>query len=228
MGRSRRERVVALTKTRKHMFGKDKKKEMVQDIRDTIDKYQHVYIFSTENMRNALLKDLRAQWKDSRFFFGRKRVMQIALGRSVEEEYLDDLHKMSKQLVGDVGLLLTNRKHEETVQFFDTYCENEFARSGFQATEDFQIEKGAIDHFEPNQVPNLRLIGLPVELKKGVVQLEKDLTVCKTGEVLTPEKAKVLELMGVRMAKFRVELRCRYQKESSSFEQLSDPIQQEG
>lgn len=227
MGRSRRERVVALTKTRKHMLGKDKKKDIVQELRDTIDKYEHVYVFSTENMRNALLKGLRGKWNDSRFYFGRKRIIQIALGRTVEEEYLENMHKMSNQLSGNVGLLLTNRPHDEVVSFFDDYCESEYARSGFEATDDFLIPKGPIDHFEPNQVPNLRLIGLPVELKKGVVTLDNDLQVCKPGEVLTPEKAKIIELMGTKMAKFRLQLRCHYQKDGSTFEQLSDPIDEE-
>lgn len=222
MGRSRRERVVTLTKTRKHTFGREKKQEFLQEVRDTIDSYAHMYVFSTENMRNSLLKGLRAVWNDSRFIFGRKRVMQIALGRTIEEEYLDGLHKVSEQLEGDVGLLFTNRDHDAVIQFFNTYCQDEFARSGFEATEHVEFKEGPLEHFEPNQVGNLRLIGLPVDVRKGVVTLIKDLTVCETGSVLTPEKAKILELFGMKMAKFRIVLRCHYRKKGSHFEQLVD------
>lgn len=222
MGRSRRERVVTLTKTRKHVVGLEKKQEFVQKIRDFIDAYAHFYVFSTENMRNALLKDLRASWKDSQFYFGRKRVIQVALGRNVEEEYLENLHKISEHLEGNVGLLFTNRSHEDVLHFFDTYAEDEFARSGFVATRKVDIENGPLDRFEPNQIQNLRLVGLPVDLKKGVVTLSKDFTVCEEGETLTPEKAKILEFMDIRMAKFRVILRCHYSKKDSSFETLSN------
>ena len=116
--------------------------------------------------------------------------------------------------------------------FFDEYSEDDFARSGFQATENFDIAQGPLENFEPNQINNLRLIGLPVQLSKGVVKLENDLTVCETGEVLTPEKAKILELMGKRMAQFRLRLRCHYQKDGNAFEQLievegNDPIEEE-
>lgn len=222
MGRSRRERVVALTKTRKHMVGRDKKKDLVEEIRNGLDKYDHFYIFSIENQRNAFLKDLRATWSDSRFYFGRKSVMRIALGPSVEEEYLEDLHKMAVQLKGNVGLLLTNRSHESVRKFFDDYSQDDFARSGFQATDTFHISEGPLEHFQPNQLQNLRLIGLPVQLNKGAVTLEKDVTVCTPGVVLTPEKAKILELMNIKMAKFRVRLRCHFQKDEHEFQQLID------
>lgn len=220
MGRSRRERVVALTKTRKHVVGLEKKQQFVQKIRDYIDAYAHFYVFSTENMRNALLKDLRAEWKDSQFYFGRKRVIQIALGRSVEEEYLENLHKVSEHLEGNVGLLFTNRTREEVVSFFSTYAEDDFARSGFEATGRVFVKKGSLEQFEPNQIQNLRLVGMPVDLKKGLVTLSQDLTVCEQGEKLTPEKAKILEFLGIRMAKFRIVLRCHYSKDQSKFESL--------
>lgn len=222
MGRSRRERIVALTKTRKHMLGRDKKQEIIQEIRDNVDKYANLYVFSTQNMRNALLKNLRGLWKDSRFFFGRKRVIQISLGRSEEEEYLEGLHKVSDHLHGNVGLLFTNRNHTSVVKFFDEYSENEFARSGFEATGPVELDEGPLEQFEPNQVQNLRLIGLPVDVKKGVVTLLSDFPVCAAGEVLTPEKAKILEFIGIRMAKFCIKLRCHYQKNGRVFEELSE------
>lgn len=43
-------------------------------------------------MRNAKLKDLRHEWKDSRFFFGKNKVMAIALGRTKSDEIEDQLN----------------------------------------------------------------------------------------------------------------------------------------
>lgn len=225
MGRSRRERVVTLTKTRKQKFEKENKQEFLQNVRSKIDDYARIYVFSSENMRNSLLKGLRAQWKDSRFIFGRKRVMQVALGRNVEEEYLDGLHEVSEQLEGDVGLFFTNREHDAVVRFFNDYSESEFARSGFEATEHVELLQGPLHQFEPNQVANLRLVGLPVDVKKGVVSLTKNITICDAGDVLTPEKAKVLEFLGIRMANFQIVLRCHYEKEGALFELLEGNIE---
>eukprot|EP00178_Gracilaria_changii_P023315 TRINITY_DN70652_c0_g1_i1.p1 TRINITY_DN70652_c0_g1~~TRINITY_DN70652_c0_g1_i1.p1 ORF type:complete len:228 (-),score=51.18 TRINITY_DN70652_c0_g1_i1:2365-3048(-) len=224
MGRSKRERIVALTKTRKHVIGKQKKQQLLEAIRHDIDQFEHIYVFSTDNMRNAKLKQLRSVWNDSRFFFGRKKIAQIALGRSPEEEYADGLRQVSKQLVGNVGLLFTNRDHEQVLKFFSSYCEDEFARSGFVATEKVLLKQGALEGFAASQEQNLRKVELPVGLKKGVITLLEDFTVCNKGDVLTPERAKVLELVGIRMAKFRVRLLCHYRKSDTSFEELQQQM----
>jgi mRNA turnover protein 4 len=52
----------------------------------------------------------------NRFFFGKNKVMAIALGKSEEEEVLPNIHKLSGLLQGHCGLLFTNKKTEEVVE----------------------------------------------------------------------------------------------------------------
>lgn len=47
-------------------------------------------------MRNTYLKEIRNDFKDSRFFLGKNRVMAKALGTSPEEEYKDGLAGIAK------------------------------------------------------------------------------------------------------------------------------------
>ena len=47
-------------------------------------------------MRNSKLKEVRSQWKESRFFYGKNRVMQLALGRTEAEEYKEGLHNIAQ------------------------------------------------------------------------------------------------------------------------------------
>ena len=47
-------------------------------------------------MRNSMLKEVRSQWKESRFFYGKNRVMQLALGRTEAEEYKEGLHNIAQ------------------------------------------------------------------------------------------------------------------------------------
>lgn len=227
MGRSRRERAVTLTKTRKHLVGRDSKQEVVEDLRSAVDKYASIYVFRTENMRNTLLKELRSTWADSRFFFGRKKVAQVALGRTEAEEHAEGLRQVSEQLAGNVGLLLTNRAHADVVKFFSEYERADVARGGFEATEAVELAEGELDMFESAQVAALRALGMPVALRKGRVCLERPLTVCEAGQRLTPEQAKMLELLGVRMATFRVVLLSYYRKEGGLFEMLSVDAERE-
>ena len=51
-----------------------------------------------------------------RFYFGKNKVMAYALGRTAEEEYRENLHKISRRLYGQRGLLFTNKSQEEVVK----------------------------------------------------------------------------------------------------------------
>lgn len=67
----------------------------MEDVRNCVQKYNNVYLFSFRNMRNEKMKEVREQWKPSRFFFGKNKVIAIGLGRTPDEEIEPDLHKVS-------------------------------------------------------------------------------------------------------------------------------------
>jgi mRNA turnover protein 4 len=214
MGRSRREKAVALTATRKRVVGRDAKQTLLNEMRGLVDGYRNIYVFSTENMRNVKLKGLRSEWKDSRFFFGRKRIAQVAFGRTEGEEHAEGLHAMARRLVGNVGLLFTNREDAGVREYFEQYKAADFARSGFRATETVELTAGPLDMFVPEFEPRLRALGLNVTLARSVVTLREDYRICEAGDVLTPERAKLLEFLGMRMAEFRLTLLCHYGKDA--------------
>ena len=143
-------------------------------------------------MRNSKLKDLRQEMRFSRFFFGKNKVMQIGLGRTDAEECKEGIHNISDCLTGQCGLLFTNQTKEEVFEFFDSYRERDYARTGDAATETVQLSAGPLNQFPHNIEPYLRQLGLPTSLQKGVVTLLKDFEVCKKGEELTSEQARVL------------------------------------
>lgn len=68
------------------------KQKTIEEIRNSISKYEHIFLFTVNNMRNAKLKDLRNDWSDSRFFFGKNKVMALALGKSKSDELEDQLN----------------------------------------------------------------------------------------------------------------------------------------
>ncbi|KAJ0068899.1 hypothetical protein NL108_014002, partial [Boleophthalmus pectinirostris] len=161
-------------------------------LRKCADTYRNLFIFSVANMRNNKLKDVRTAWKHSRFFFGKNKVMMVALGKRDTDEYKDNLHKVTKHLRGEVGVLFTNKTKEEVQEYFSHFKETDFARAGNQAQMDVTLDEGPLEQFTHSMEPQLRQLGLPTALKKGVVTLLKDHEVCKEGDVLTPEQARIL------------------------------------
>ncbi|OWK12902.1 MRTO4 [Cervus elaphus hippelaphus] len=92
MPKSKRDKKVSLTKTAKK--GLELKQNLIEELRKCVDTYKYLFIFSVANMRNSKLKDIRNAWKHSRMFFGKNKVMMVALGRSPSDEYKDNLHQL--------------------------------------------------------------------------------------------------------------------------------------
>lgn len=220
MPKSKRDKKVSLTKTAKK--GLESKQSLIEELRKCVDVYRHVFIFSVENMRNNKLKDIRTAWKHSRFFFGKNKVMMIALGKGPTDEYKDNLHKVSRFLKGEVGVLFTNKTKDEVQQYFDEFKETDYARAGNTALMGVTLDEGPLEQFPHSMEPQLRQLGLPTALKKGVVTLIKDFDVCKEGDTLTPEQARILKLFGYEMADFKVTIKCMWNSETGDFAQLAD------
>ena len=94
MPKSKRNKLVSLTQTKKKGF--ELKSSLIKEVQECVDKYARIFVFSVENMRNSKLKDVRNEWKHSRFFFGKNKVMMIALGKDKQSEYKGNLSQISK------------------------------------------------------------------------------------------------------------------------------------
>ncbi|CAH3149398.1 unnamed protein product [Porites lobata] len=218
MPKSKRNRAVSLTKTKKK--GLELKTGLVKEIQECVDNYAYIYVFSVENMRNSKLKEVRNEWKHSRFFFGKNKVMIIAIGRDREAEYKENLHKIANKLKGQCGLMFTNQAKEDVIKWFKDYSELDYARSGNEATSDVTVDAGPLDQFQHSMEPQLRQLGLDTTLKKGIITLQTDFQICKEGDTLTPEQARLLKLFGNPMAEFHISLLCMWSNDGT-FEDLT-------
>ncbi len=90
MPKSKRNKVVSLTKVKKK--GREAKEEMVENIQQAIEKYKRCFVLSFENMRTGPFKKIQGEMRDSKFYIGKNKVIQVALGRSPEEETADNAH----------------------------------------------------------------------------------------------------------------------------------------
>ncbi|KAI6209543.1 Ribosome assembly factor mrt4 [Aphelenchoides besseyi] len=223
MPRAKREREVPLTKVKKKT--RESKENLVQQIKSAVEKYARLFVFDFENLRSAKFIEIRQQFKnDSAFFLGKKTVMAIALGRTPDAEIADDLHKVSEALVGQCGLLFTNKKKSEIIQFFREYEADDFPRSGTIAEYTVQLPAGPLKQFAHSIEPQLRALGLPTKMEKGVVELYSEFKVCEVGDKLTPEQCKILKLLGEKMTQFRVNLIAHWSSKTGFENMLKKPV----
>jgi mRNA turnover protein 4 len=65
MPKSKRAKVVHLTKTDKK--GKELSQRLFANVQEAADTFQYMFVFAVENMRNSYLKEVRAEYADSRY-----------------------------------------------------------------------------------------------------------------------------------------------------------------
>jgi mRNA turnover protein 4 len=161
-------------------------------------------------MRSNKFKAVRVEFRDSKLFLGKNKLLQIALGRNEEEEYQENLKLVSKQIAGgSVGLLLTSRTKDDVVQYFKNLEEPDYARAGSVSPETVIISLEQLSQFPVSMMEQFRKLGMPVDIINGKVVLTgkaQEYRLCKEGEILSAEKCKLLCHFEKKLAKFRVQL----------------------
>ena len=90
----------------------------------------------------------------------------------------------------------------------------DYVRAGNRVQEDVVIDEGPLDGFQHTMEPLLRSLGLMTTLENDVIHLLKSFTICSTGDVLTPEQAKLLKLFQRPLAQFQIKVKAHWNKKS--------------
>lgn len=119
--------------------------------------------------------------------------MQIALGRTPEDEHREEMHLLSQRLVGETILFITNSPPDEVIKYFDGLSQPDFARTGGTATEDFDLKEGVLEDMSFSMEPRLKALGLPVKLNNRKIEVSHDINVCRKGQTLTADQCNILK-----------------------------------
>nr|ASF90228.1 hypothetical protein SPAR01817 [Bartheletia paradoxa] len=224
MPKSRRNKTISLTQTDKK--GREHKTSLIEEIKTNADKYDSLWLFEVGDMRNSHLKDVRSAWTNTgRMFFGRNRVMALALGTTPEDEHLTGISGIANRLEGNVGLFFTSEPREKVEAWFADFSRADYARAGNRASKDIDLPEGTLTTlsspptpFAHSLEPHLRSLGLSTTLIRGVPSLTAPHRVCSKGSKLTAEQARLLKLLECKMANFRVRLGAVWDKKTEGTE----------
>ena len=67
MPRSKRNKVVSLTKTQRKP-GNDAKKAHIDSLRGALETYKNIYLMRYDNMRTTCIREIRMHFKESKLF----------------------------------------------------------------------------------------------------------------------------------------------------------------
>lgn len=164
MPKSKRDRKSALTQVKKKT--RAVKDALISKMRTAVEELPYVYVFHVTNMKNTAMKNVREEWPRSKFFLGKNKVMQLALGKTPSDELRPGLSKLASEVTGSRGVLVTDRTEKEVIQAFADISEMNYARSGFKCTGNYKLAAGTLpaDRCPHPMEPMLRRLGLPTKL----------------------------------------------------------------
>lgn len=217
MPRSKRSKLVTLAQT--DSKGRENKERIFDEIREGLDTYKYTYMLGLDDVRTPVLQDIRKDWVGSKLILGKKKVLQKALGQSPEEEYKNDLHKLSRFGNGLIGLLLTDETPETVNEYFDSYEKKDYARAKSRSPITFVLPEGVV-YSRGGQIPieedvtmshsmepTLRnKFKLPTKMVQGKITLTEPYKVVEEGQVLDVTQALILKTFGVACANFKVKV----------------------
>lgn len=215
MPRSKRARLVTLAQTDKK--GRENKERIFDEVRKALDKYRYVWALRMDDVRTPVLQEIRKDWKGSKLIMGKKKVLQKALGQTPEEEYKDNLSKLSAINEGLIAYLFTDEPPESVKPYFETYYKNDFARAKTRSPITFEVPEGIVYSrggqidleddvpMQHTMEPTLRnKFKMPTKIVHGKITLTQPFKVAEEGEVLSITQALIMKTFGVAAAKFTV------------------------
>ncbi|KAL7670558.1 hypothetical protein ACOME3_005493 [Neoechinorhynchus agilis] len=223
MPKSRKDKKVSLTSVKRKQ-GRQVKLDLISKFRQMIDKYDRLFVFSLHNEKNSALKEARLKWRDSgTIFLGKNKVLRVALGKDDRSAYRTNSHLVSSLLVGKIGILMTNKTESEVLDWFKTFGVTGYARAGDVCPQDVTIYNEDVSTFGYAAVPQLRKLGLDVEMDNGVVKLSRnEQQICKNGDKLAPEQANLLERFGYQLSRFHLKALCQWEIKNGGFMLLDE------
>uniref|UniRef100_A0A914R9C4 60S ribosomal protein L10P insertion domain-containing protein n=1 Tax=Parascaris equorum TaxID=6256 RepID=A0A914R9C4_PAREQ len=100
------------------------------------------------------------------------------------------------------------------LRYFNEFKESDYARGGQEATETVELPEGPLPQFPFSMEPQLRKLGLPTKLDKGVITLTSSYVICTEGARLSAEQARLLKLLQYKTSVFKVNLLAHWTKTS--------------
>lgn len=231
MPRSKRSKLITLAQTDKK--GKENKTRIFDEVREALDEFRYVWVLQLDDVRTPVLQDIRSDWVASKLMLGKRRVLEKALGDTPEEEYKDNLHKLSKLCSGVSGLLFTNETPQTVLAYFTAYTKADYCRAKSKSPIDFTIPEGIV-YSRGGQLPIEEDIPMshsleetmrnkykiPTKIKSGKIILSEPFHVCSKGDTLNVTQALILKQFGVAASEFRVKTIAYFDGESSEIKKF--------
>ncbi|MCD6447700.1 MAG: 50S ribosomal protein L10 [Thermoplasmata archaeon] len=163
----------------------------VEELKKLIQSYPVVGIVGIRGIPAPQMQEMRARLRG-------KVVLRVSKNSLIERALEDGTKELKNYIEGEVGIIAANMNPFKLYKELEKMRMKAPAKGGEIAPEDIVIKKGDTP-FKPGPiVGELQKVGIPAAIREGKVVIEKDVTLVKKGEKITPELAKVLNRLDIK------------------------------
>ena len=163
----------------------------VEELKKLIQSYPVVGIVGIRNIPAPQMQEMRTRLRG-------KVVLRVSKNSLIERALDNGTKELKNYIEGEVGIIAANMNPFKLYKELQKMRMKAPAKGGEIAPEDIIIKKGDTP-FKPGPiVGELQKAGIPAAIREGKVVIEKDVTLVKKGERISPELAKVLNRLDIK------------------------------
>lgn len=172
-----------------------RKKAQVSEIQKEIKSYPNLVLIDLRNLPDRLLQSMRKRLREGNN--GKVKVAKsTVLRRAIEGS--GKPQSVSGALDVPAALLLTGLSPYDLNQIIKGNKLQVAAKPGQLSPADIMVPAGETDLPAGPALSELKAAGVNVQIKAGKIAVNKDSTVVRKGEEITPQKAKALQTLGIK------------------------------
>ena len=224
MPKSKRNKVIPLSKVTKKTGITDKKEKLVNRVHKYLKQYKYCYAFTYKNMTNLSMNALKDYFKDSIFMIGKNKVIQVGLGRDETEEKKEGSSKLNQFLKGNCGLFFSDKDPDDIIEYFKNYSCPYFGNTGSISNQTLILKRGFDEHlndFPSTMESQFRQLGMSVKVDNGKFCLLDDYVVCQKDKPLTADQSKMCKHLNIYLDEFKIFIKA-YLGNNGQFVEVKD------
>lgn len=167
---------------------------IVEDIKNDLEQSPVAAIVSIKGIRNAQLQNIRNNLRDK---IKLRVVRRRLLLRALKNAKLDNVESLKEFTEGQIGLITTEREPTELYRMLENTKQKAPARGGEIAEEEIVVEPMETSFPPGPMISEFQKVGLTTSIEKGKIVIKKENLFVKEGEVISKDKAKILEKLEI-------------------------------
>jgi large subunit ribosomal protein L10 len=182
-----------------------KKKEIVKEFTELLDKYSIIGVVNMENLPAKQLQNMRSQLRDKLVMKMTKRTL---LNIAIDNCKKNNIAALKDQLKGMPALIFTNENPFALFKFIKKNKSKAPIKGGQKAPNDIIVPAGATNFAPGPIIGELGSFRIKTGVEGGKVAIKQDTVVAKEGTVVDAKLAGLLMRLGIEPMEIGLDLVC--------------------